>query len=129
MNDETKSGEWQTDENGKRYRMIGRIKEYEMTVLTSHGTVTQSQLEAINRHETGKTAFEQVKPIKACPFKDGLHTGCDGEACALYVDGCALASGRPQRDTAGRKCPFGRSFCGSLCALYNGGCTLTATKN
>lgn len=126
--------EWQIEEKtGKRYRMIGNVKEYEMLVTIGGISVPESQVEAFNarnkaaaeaRREAERKAAEEQPPQRNCPFKDGMHTTCTGEKCAFYFTGCTLAQiGAPARDTAGRVCPFDRygHKCREDCALYNGG--------
>ena len=44
--------EWQIDPNtGERYRMVGRIKEYEMMIHTSGGIVPASELAEHNKRQ------------------------------------------------------------------------------
>lgn len=112
------------------------VVEMPMTITTSHGTMTRETLEEYNK--TAKEAEEkrladqraeaEARPRGECPFRRGRYdTRCIAD-CALYADGCTLARKEAQRDTAGKKCPFGpySSACNSSCQLYNGGCTVIA---
>lgn len=138
---EPEISEWQTDEQGRSYRMIGGVKEYEMMVKVDGIEIPQSQLTAY--HERKKAAEQARKeaeknrpappPRKGCPFQSGLTTACEGEKCALYVDGCALAQlsdEPPAKATEGKKCPFNvYHTCRKDCALFKAtGCALTAIK-
>lgn len=132
-------GEWQEEINQyggmRRYRMIGGVKEYEMTVTVDGIEIPQSELTAY--HERKKAA-EQARreaeknrpappPPKNCPFNDGMQTSCTRDKCALYMDGCTLARWNATKATEGLQCPFSkyRHKCRTDCALYRGGCTFT----
>ena len=130
-------GEWQTEVNQwggvRRYRMVGKIKEYEMMVHTEGGEIPESQLEEYNRRnrEAREKQIANDKgitmPVKICPFKSDLYRRCDGSKCAFYASGCALAhlrTGTP-RQTKDLRCPISGSNCGNNCALYANGCALT----
>lgn len=130
-------GEWQIEEKtGKRYRMIGNIKEYEMMVTIGGIPVPESQVEAHNARmraaeEQQRQAVEQQPRPQNCPFMSGLQTDCRREKCALFSDGCTLARifDRPAaKDTAGLKCPFSGYNCRPDCALYKNGCAITGIK-
>lgn len=136
-------GAWQTDESGRRFRMIGDVKEYEMMVSVDGIQVPQSELAAYyERKRAAEEAQREAErnrpappPPKNCPFRDGLTTACTGEACALYLKGCTLArlvNRPPAKHTEGLQCPFSKyaSKCRTDCALYKEtGCTLTAVEN
>lgn len=134
-------GEWQTDEQGKKYRMIGGVKEYEMTIRIDGIEIPQSELEDYNKRKkaaaAAKAEAEKNKPAppprKFCPFQSGLTTDCDGEKCALYLNGCTLAQlsdEPPAKATEGMGCPFSAyHICRKDCALFKAtGCALTAIK-
>ena len=136
-----KQGEWQTDENGRRFRMVGiGAKEYEPTIVIDGIEIPQSQLDAFHANRRAaeqerikaEAEREKKKPRRRrCPFADGLQTDCRRDACALYVDGCILAqfAGRlPAKDTKGLDCPLNRHgyACRADCALYENGCKITA---
>lgn len=112
----TPPGEWEVDSNGKRFRYDGRCIEYEQTITTSCGTVTRSQLEAMNARE--KPAFTPPAwgpPAKICPFKDGAQRFCGKGDCAWYVEGkCAAKCPSPN---TGKKCPHTNTNCVNNCAL------------
>ena len=65
-------GEWQREPGnfGRRYRIVGGIKEYEMQIQTAGGMITESQLEAENR--AVKPQREKPTQRPNCPFKDGV---------------------------------------------------------
>ena len=113
----TPPGEWEVDENGRRFRYDGRCIEYETQVFTSHGTLTQRQLDAMNAREKEKPAFTYTPtpPPKSCPLKGGPGFLCSKEDCAWYTEtGCAQTCPHP---AAGRKCPHTNAKCTYTCAL------------
>lgn len=132
-------GEWQRDEHGKKYRMIGHVKEYEPTVMIDGIEVYASELEEFNarrraatnaRIEAEKHAAATAPARRSCPFLDGLNTDCMRDNCAFYVAGsCTFAriAERPATDTQGKKCALNRynKLCNADCALYKNGCILT----
>ena len=136
--EETEPGEWQTDKQGKRYRKSSTIGiEYEMdvngvpqSVFLASNKLQREQREAEIKEEQ-RRAKETAALRRNCPFRDGLNTDCNREACALFVDnGCSLTrltSRQPAKDTAGLICPLDkyRSKCRKDCALYKSGCTFT----
>lgn len=108
---------WEVDSNGKRFYFDGRCIVYETTVTTTHGILTQEQIDSGGTRRKEKPAFvaAEVPPAKYCPFKTGVRTNCDGEACAWYTEtGCAQTCPHP---TVGRKCPYKRTACTYDCAL------------
>ena len=136
-------GEWQVDpKTGERFRMIGKIKEYELMVRIDGIEIPQSQL--ADYHKRKKEAEERRKAEameaaknrpepKSCPFANGCNTLCKREGCKIFADGkCALAtiadaSGveieeAPAKDN--RKCPFSIYGHCKGCALYNKGCAI-----
>lgn len=136
-------GEWQVDpKTGERFRMIGKIKEYELMVRIDGIEIPQSQL--ADYHKRKKEAEERRKaaadeawknrpPAKSCPFANGCNTLCKREGCKIFANGkCALAtiadaSGveieeAPVKDN--RKCPFSIYGHCEGCALYNKGCAI-----
>lgn len=135
---EIEPGEWQTDETGRRFRMIGNCKEYEPEINGIPQSVffasqkRQAEQRAAELEREKKEAAERAARRRNCPFIDsnGRNTDCSLEACALYMDGCTLARLTPARDTEGLQCPFDRyrHKCRTDCALYKGGCTLTGIK-
>ena len=136
-------GEWQVDpKTGERFRMIGKIKEYELMVRIDGIEIPQSQL--ADYHKRKKEAEERRKAEameaaknrpepKSCPFANGCNTLCKREGCKIFANGkCALAtiadaSGveieeAPAKDN--RKCPFSIYGHCEGCALYNKGCAV-----
>ena len=136
-------GEWQVDpKTGERFRMIGKIKEYELMVRIDGIEIPQSQL--ADYHKRKKEAEERRKAAadeawknrpepKSCPFANGCNTLCKREGCKIFANGkCALAtiadaSGveieeAPAKDN--RKCPFSIYGHCKGCALYNKGCAI-----
>lgn len=136
-------GEWQVDPiTGERFRMIGKIKEYELMVRIDGIEIPQSQL--ADYHKRKKEAEERRKAEameaaknrpepKSCPFANGCNTLCKREGCKIFANGkCALAtiadaSGveieeAPAKDN--RKCPFSIYGHCKGCALYNKGCAV-----
>lgn len=136
-------GEWQVDpKTGERFRMIGKIKEYELMVRIDGIEIPQSQL--ADYHKRKKEAEERRKAEameaaknrpepKSCPFANGCNTLCKREGCKIFANGkCALAT---IADTSGveieeapakdnRKCPFSIYGHCKGCALYNKGCAI-----
>lgn len=143
MRYEENPGEWQVDpKTGERFRMIGKIKEYELMVRIDGIEIPQSQL--ADYHKRKKEAEERRKAEameaaknrpepKSCPFANGCNTTCKREGCKIFANGkCALAtiadaSGveieeAPAKDN--RKCPFSIYGHCKGCALYNKGCAV-----
>ena len=136
-------GEWQVDpKTGERFRMIGKIKEYELMVRIDGIEIPQSQLadyhkrkketEERRKAEAMEAAKNRPEP-KSCPFANGYNTLCKREGCKIFANGkCALAtiadaSGveieeAPAKDN--RKCPFSIYGHCKGCAQYNKGCAI-----
>ena len=130
-------GEWQTDSNGKRYRMVGNYKEYEMEINGMPQSIFLASQKAQKERDKARYAQEQIKAAERaaqrryCPYRDGMYTDCIRENCALFADGCTLARLTPSMDTVGLQCPFSRyrQKCRKDCAMYRGGCTFTGLPN
>ena len=141
--EEENPGEWQVDpKTGERFRMIGKIKEYELMVRIDGIEIPQSQLSDYHKRKKAaeeerlKKALEEAQnrpPAKSCPFANGCNTLCKREGCKIFANGkCALAtiadaSGveieeAPVKDN--RKCPFSIYGHCEGCALYNKGCAV-----
>lgn len=127
--------EWQIDEYGKRFRMIGKnIKEYEPTITVDGIEIPQSQLEAFNQMrrevaEKERAAASEKAPPRLCPYKSGIAAECK-ETCAWYTNsGCRRiysASGEPTKEAKGKNCPLSGRVCyGELCGVWRNGCTAT----
>ena len=142
--EEENPGEWQVDpKTGERFRMIGKIKEYELMVRIDGIEIPQSQLSDYHKRKKAaeeerlKKALEEAQnrpPAKSCPFANGCNTTCRRDACKIFIDGrCAIsiigdAAGVEIEEapaTDKRKCPF--SIYGKCegCALYHHGCAIT----
>lgn len=128
-------GEWQVDKDGKRYRMVGKVKEYEMTILIDGHEIPQSQLSEFHKRRNEEREKERLKRIEEvknrpeprnCPF-DKAST-CKREKCSIFVDDkCSIAIiadstqiklAEPKKE----KCPFTPYKCNEKCAIYNSGC-------
>lgn len=130
----TEPGEWKVDENGKRYRMVGKVKEYEMTILIDGHEIPQSQLSEFHKRRNEEREKERLKRIEEvknrpeprdCPF-DKTST-CKREKCSIFVDDkCSIAiiadSTQIKLDEKKEKCPFTPYKCNEKCAIYNSGC-------
>ena len=135
-------GEWQVDpKTGERYRMIGRIKEYELMVRVDGIEIPQSQL--ADYHKRKKEAEEKRKAAameelknrpepKSCPFSDGCNNTCKRDGCNIFLKGkCSIAtiadaSGVEIEEAPAQnsKCPFSIYGRCQGCALYNKGCAI-----
>lgn len=129
--------EWKIDKvTGRRFRMVGNIKEYEKEIHTTAGMFTAGEMQ-------GKQAVVKLIPtentqkaeLSLCPFGTSRFNDsrCNGAACALFAgDGCILTQigGDPVRDSLGLRCPFAGAACNCRkdCALYRQGCALTGIK-
>ena len=129
--------EWLTDDSGKRYRMRGNVREYEMMITVGGGiSIPESQLSAYNRGkaEAAEREREQQRkavPLKACPFKTGANPSCRADCALRTAHGCSIVFLVDRAPTAaqaeGRSCPFNPYMCrGAGCELWRGGCALTA---
>ena len=105
-------GEWQVDETGRRFRMIGPIKEWEPTITVGGIEIPQSQIAAHNAsmkdQAAARIAKEKATARKApthgrCPFGSGTASTCSNKCalytpyacstdCELFKNGCALAA-------------------------------------
>jgi hypothetical protein len=133
-------GDWQTDENGRRFRKVGNVIEYEMEINGIPRSQFFASQKANKEAREAQQKAEQQRMREAaavrrdCPFNDNLHRDCTREQCALFNGkSCTFASLTPAKDTEGLTCPFNKYHykCRKDCALYHNGCTLTgiATKN
>lgn len=139
--EEVNPGEWQVDpKTGERFRMVGRIKEYEMMIHTSGGIVPASELAEHNKRQQEAAERRKAEALeaaknrpepKSCPFATGCNTTCTREGCKIFTgEKCALAAiadatgveieEAPAKDK--RKCPFSIYGHCEGCALYNKGC-------
>ena len=131
-------GEWEVDQNGRRFRRVGNCIEYAMTINTvGAGEVYADLLPEIQKHlkeqeeqrrKAEAAALAAAQTGKDCPFKIGrndLKCSCE-KSCAFYQDtACIFARmDRPAtKDTKDMDCIIARK-CNERCAMYNHGCTL-----
>lgn len=120
--------DWQIDEQGRRYRMIGKnCKEYEMIYEINGFSVPESQLAEFtaNKKENKPDEVIQPQPMKSCPVRKGLNTDCIRD-CALYSDaGCRLVTKTIRQETTGKSCPFSGRKCNENCMLHSdSGCMI-----
>lgn len=144
--EEVNPGEWQEeiDKFGgvKRFRMIGRIKEYEPTITINGREIPQSQLEDYHRRQKEAAERRKAEALEAaknrpeprsCPFSNGCNNTCTREQCKIFFNGkCAIAAiadatgaeieAAPATDK--RKCPFSIYGHCKGCALFNNGCAV-----
>lgn len=126
---------WKVDENGRRYRMVGNTKEYEMMVSIDGHEIPASMVneyherkrEALSKKTAPAPIIAPSTEDKRCPFrvsKNGIKTACDKD-CAFYRDGCIFTKIGivPQTDTKGAYCPMAR-ICTESCMMYDHGCRL-----
>lgn len=136
-------GEWQVDpKTGERYRMIGRIKEYELMVRVDGIEIPQSQLADYHRRQKEAAERRKAEALEAaknrpeprsCPFSNGCNNTCTREGCKIFLNGkCAIAAiadatgaeieAAPATDK--RKCPFSVYGRCEGCALFSKGCAI-----
>lgn len=121
---------WSLDENGKRYRSNGKIREYEMMIHIDGQEIPQSELANYHRDKGGQAQIVYNPPDiqKICPLnRSGLDPRCKGTACAWWNQGCAILTGKPSRDGL---CPVSGGLvmrCTCQCVAYNNGCILAVT--
>lgn len=134
--------EWKVDpKTGQRYRDVGKMREYEPTIIIDGIEVPESQLadfhkrrkEAEERRKAAELeAWENRPEPKSCPFVNGCNTTCKREGCTLFLKGkCSIAtiadaSGVEieEAPAKGSKCPFSIYGRCQGCALYNKGCAI-----
>ena len=135
--------EWKVDpKTGQRYRDVGKMREYEPTIVIDGIEIPQSQL--ADFHKRRKEAEERRKAEaleaaknrpepRSCPFiTNGCSTACKREGCNIFLKGkCSIAtiadaSGVEIEETPakGKKCPFSIYGRCDGCALYNKGCAV-----
>jgi len=124
--------EWLTDEQGKRYRMVGKCKEYETIISTSFGDIPESQLEERTKamQESTQRYYEalrrkQAEPKRSCPFVEALDNSCKKDDCAMYQDNkCGLLQTgfKSGSNTKSKFCPLSKGRCTDTCTFYNDGC-------
>ena len=69
-------GEWQVDETGRRFRMVGYIKEFEPTIVIGGVEVPESQVKEFNarnkaaREAAIKAEHEAAREVCTCAGSD-----------------------------------------------------------
>lgn len=140
MKKEIVPGEWQEDASGKRYRMVGNVKEYEMLIQVGGCQIPESQLEDFNkrRKEREQAALQAQKaeaarkaalPKYHCPFNhNGLNSTCRQNECVFFngKDCIVREAGTDPTASEGKRCPIDiyNRVCDSKCAFNKGGCIL-----
>ena len=140
--EEVNPGEWQVDQKtGERFRMVGRIKEYEMMIHTSGGIVPASELAEHNKRQQEAAERRKAEALeaaknrpepKSCPFATGCNTTCKREGCSIFLKGkCSIATIADassveieEAPANNSKCPFSIYGRCQGCALYNKGCAI-----
>ena len=120
--------EWKVDEQGKRYRMVGGLKEYEAIIVTSRGNIPESQFEAVTRQARAaeKAAREQELKLqmedtakcsgKVCPLRSG--NSCKPDCALLGDSGCTYTC---PSISPGKVCPHaGFGACTASCGAFRG---------
>lgn len=103
---------WMVDSNGKRYRKVGNIIEYEPTIMTTNGVVSMERV-----GETVRTEPLKQEKLMLCPLKDLLK--CDPRCVFRSGERCTFGE---HGEKPGDLCPFTGTKCSIQCALYNEGC-------
>ena len=106
--------EWKIDKNGKRYRKVGNVIEYETEVTTTCGVVPMGRLNEVVKTEKRTPKHEK---LILCPLRDLLKCRPDcvfrsGERCTFGKHG----------EKPGEICPFTGRGCTSDCGFYDNGC-------
>ena len=96
--------EWKVDpKTGQRYRDVGKMREYEPTIVIDGIEIPQSQLSDFHRRrkeaeerrkaEALEAAKNRPEP-KSCPFiTNGCSTACKRENCNIFLKGkCSIAT-------------------------------------
>ena len=135
-------GEWEVDEDGKRFRRVGNIIEYEMMISVAGGIeIPESELGEYHRRQKEAeekrkaAALEELKnrpEPKSCPLSDSCNNTCKREGCNIFLKGkCSIAtiadaSGVEIEEAPAQnsKCPFSIYGRCQGCALYNKGCAI-----
>lgn len=118
---------WQIDEKGRRYRLNGHVREYEMIVYIDGHEIPQSELANYHQQKNKQAGLTYKVPgsQKICPFnRAALDPRCKGESCAWWNEGCAISS---KKAATGGICPVSGGFvmhCTVQCVAYDNGCLL-----
>lgn len=120
MGKDIEVSEWEIDKSGRRYRRIGNCVEYEPTILTTAGTMTESQRKKFAegaKNKKGLVALPEQKKPKLCPFRG--FKGCRSDCILFSGDGCSMGE---SVNPSGRYCPVVRKNCVHECVFYENGC-------
>lgn len=118
---------WLLDKDGRRYRINGKIREYETMVRIDGLEIPQSELANYHKEKNTRAGVVYNSPglQKVCPFNRAGHDPrCKGALCAWWNEGCAILTGTSTRDGL---CPVSGGFvmrCTPQCVAYDNGCML-----
>ena len=134
--------EWKVDpKTGQRYRDVGKMREYEPTIVIDGIEIPQSQLADFHRRRKEAEERRKAEALEAaknrpeprsCPFSNGCNNTCKREGCKIFLKGkCSIAtiadaSGVEieEAPAKGSKCPLSIYGNCQSCALFNHGCAL-----
>lgn len=139
----SKPAEWKVDENGKRYRDMGKYREYEATITLASGlTIPRDKLEEYNKERKEQEEQERIRKaeefknapkLRACPLKNKQK--CIREKCGLWAESkCSIAIiadskhielSEDEATAKTKKCAFSPYNCNSDCVFFNKGCAIT----
>ena len=132
--------EWKVDSEGRRFRKVGNVIEYAMTLKTTVGEVYKDQLPGLQKRikeqqeadrKREAEAMAALRTGRTCPFKRGrnmVNSACE-KTCAFYCEtSCVFASidTPAAKDTQNMYCVIAQK-CKKDCAMYNQGCTVIKT--
>ena len=119
MKREADIGEWQIDKNGRRFRMIGNIKEHEPEISVHGVMIPISQADTVRKNCENKQITEAEPVLGFCPLRASrVHIRCE-PGCAFYDNGCMKST-----QTLGKRCPLSNQICTESCMLYDGECQI-----
>ena len=109
----------ETDSQGRRFRRVGDCIEYEPVIMTTRGSLTQTQLQTAQKTAPEKIVTVKRQPEKTCPFKSQYNLKCD-RGCQWYSGSeCLLRSQESSSDTALKKCPVSHRTCLPDCVMMD----------
>lgn len=118
MKREIDVGAWQVDKQGRRFRMIGNVKEFETQMIMSCGSVVPiSQIDKVQKSCEVDQIHEAEPVLGYCPIKKN-HVRCDSK-CAFYDNGCMKST-----QTQGKRCPLSNTICDKSCMLFDDECQI-----
>ena len=120
--------DWETDQQGRRFRKIGGCIEYEPEISVNGVMIPVSQADAVRKRmkedeerarKERAEAEAKLNKLGSCPFSKGMSSKCRIQ-CAFYSEeGCMKSP-----ETKGRRCPISNYGCSEDCMLYDNGCQL-----